>query len=878
MGWLIRSALVVIPLWSLIGCAADTTAPLPLDSGPAGISIKATPNTLKGAVGVPFAGGAGVVFSVSGGTAGAVYYWTVTGLPPGLIGFPPDNLNPSGTLTIFGAPSEGGQFPLQISVHTAPNHTLLVSGANFPIEISGDSNSPPAIPQTSLTWLTGVTYQQALTATGGKTPYTSWFATGLPPGITLDAQSGTLSGTASTPNTYNVTVSVLDAAGRTGTGTVIITVKTWTLADAKGTWTGVIQTGPLANKRLSLLFNDVGVAQQGTLDTTILATTAQSLQFTLNTAGQFDGQVAKISWHLVCAPVASGDLDCIGHSYNGTSSDGSVTLSKINATSQDPLVPTVVSSSFTNGATSGTGQVTVIFSELMSGTGTPNTSITLSGGSGTIGPPTFVGTDPTSTDARTLTIPLSKLQASTSYVLTLNPTGQTGFLDLTGNVLGTKAITFTTGATGGNQPPTATPLTLSAAMGASRAITLTGFDPEGSPLIFTVKTQPTPGTLTGTAPDLTYTPNAIGRDSFTFTVSDGSLTSAAATVTIDTRAANTAPRATPQPNVSVVHDTPLAITLAGTDDDAGDFLTAYTIFSNPAHGTLTGTGAAKTYMPNAGYVGSDFFYFTVTDSAGAVSVLPARVTIDVTNQAPTATPQSKTVQKEVPTPITLVGTDLDGDIVTYTVVDSTPSATHGTLTPTGTAGANRTYTPPVGYSGPYPLADSFTFTVNDGIVDSAAATVTIKVSGNPPPTADAQTMTFETRQPTTPYNKAQWAIILTGSGASAVTFKIVTWPGHGSLTEVAFTQGTTYYTGYDLATYTHSSVTATTSSSVNITTGDITVSPSGSPSWVVYIPNICHDPFPQDTFTFVAIDADGLTSAPATVTMTSATYDSCAHF
>ena len=51
----------------------------------------------------------------------------------------------------------------------------------------------------------------------------------------------------------------------------------------------------------------------------------------------------------------------------------------------------------------------------------------------------------------------------------------------------------------------------------------------------TVGALPMHGTLSGTAPDLTYTPDAgfVGTDSFSFAVNDGSLDSAPATVTID---------------------------------------------------------------------------------------------------------------------------------------------------------------------------------------------------------------------------------------------------------------------------------------------------------------------------------------------------------
>jgi hypothetical protein len=86
--------------------------------------------------------------------------------------------------------------------------------------------------------------------------------------------------------------------------------------------------------------------------------------------------------------------------------------------------------------------------------------------------------------------------------------------------------------------PTANPQTVTVALNTKTTITLTGSDPD-SPvlLVFAIATKPAHGTLgvlnaqTGV---VTYTPNANykGTDSFTFTVSNGTNTSAPATVTL----------------------------------------------------------------------------------------------------------------------------------------------------------------------------------------------------------------------------------------------------------------------------------------------------------------------------------------------------------
>lgn len=69
----------------------------------------------------------------------------------------------------------------------------------------------------------------------------------------------------------------------------------------------------------------------------------------------------------------------------------------------------------------------------------------------------------------------------------------------------------------------------------AKPVTLTAMDPDNEPLTWSIVTPPVNGVLSGTAPNLTYMPNAgfTGADSFTFKVNDGALDSNVATVSID---------------------------------------------------------------------------------------------------------------------------------------------------------------------------------------------------------------------------------------------------------------------------------------------------------------------------------------------------------
>jgi hypothetical protein len=85
-----------------------------------------------------------------------------------------------------------------------------------------------------------------------------------------------------------------------------------------------------------------------------------------------------------------------------------------------------------------------------------------------------------------------------------------------------------------NDPPSVQEKTVKTPKGKPIKIELSATDPDGDPLTFEVVGDPSHGTLTGTAPDLTYAPLAeyVGLDQFIFVASDGQLDSGTAPVSI----------------------------------------------------------------------------------------------------------------------------------------------------------------------------------------------------------------------------------------------------------------------------------------------------------------------------------------------------------
>ena len=338
-----------------------------------------------------------------------------------------------------------------------------------------------------------------------------------------------------------------------------------------------------------------------------------------------------------------------------------------------------------------------------------------------------------------------------------NTSGTTG----TVNLIDLEVI----GVVGGNEAPIADDQSVSTSEDTALGVTLTGSDPDGDQITFIVIDQPMYGTLSGEAPDLTYTPasNYYGTDSFTFKVNDGTVDSNTATVSITVIAVNDAPVANNQ-SVNTAENTAKSITLTGTDID-GDSLT-YTVESGPSHGSLSGTAPNLTYTPATNYNGPDSFTFKVNDGAVDSNTATVSITVTPVNDAPVAISQSVSTAEDMAKAIVLTGSDGDGDPLTYSIV---AQPLYGTLS--GSA-PNVTYIAAANYNG----SDSFTFKVNDGVVDSNTATVSITVTPvNDAPVANGQSVS-------TAEDTAK-GIVLTGSDVDGnpLTYSIVAQPLHGSL-------------------------------------------------------------------------------------------------
>ncbi|WP_407644872.1 Ig-like domain-containing protein [Candidatus Thiothrix anitrata] len=383
-----------------------------------------------------------------------------------------------------------------------------------------------------------------------------------------------------------------------------------------------------------------------------------------------------------------------------------------------------------------------------------------------------------------------------------------------GGLSSTVAVVSIT-VTATNNLPVAKPQTVALSEDKQVSVTLVGTDVDQDKLTYTVVDKPLNGTLGSLSVDkLTYTPkvNYSGSDAFTFKVNDGNADSPVAKVTLNVAAVNDAPTVTAQ-TLKIPRNLRKKILLQGKDIEDGNKLT-YSIKTKPTQGMLgTLVGNKVRYTPKKGYVGKDSFSFVVKDSGGLSStVAVVSITVTATNNLPVAKPQTVALSEDKQVSVTLVGTDVDQDKLTYTVVDKPLNGTLGSLSVD-----KLTYTPKVNYSG----SDAFTFKVNDGNADSPVAKVTLNVAAvNDPPTAVAQ--------PIMVFKDALFAITLVGTdiedAADKLVYAIATQPTKGKLGVLAGNK-VTYtpnkgYTGKDSFTFkvtdTGKAVSATATVSIKV--------------------------------------------------------------
>ncbi len=304
-------------------------------------------------------------------------------------------------------------------------------------------------------------------------------------------------------------------------------------------------------------------------------------------------------------------------------------------------------------------------------------------------------------------------------------------------------------------------------------------DPDGDEITPLLETEPDHGTVTLQLDGaFTYTPEAgfSGTDAFTYFVSDGIVNSNLADVTITVIKANTPPSAADDTYETIV-DQILNVLEPGVlinDTDAeNDPLQA--VLESPASfgDVVLNADGSFTYQPQTGFSGTDSFQYIANDGSSNSNTATVTIAVAATNEPPIAAGDAYSVNEDEILNIGAPGVltndnDPEGQTLVALLVDS-PSNGRIVLSSDGAF----QYTPQPDFHG----LDSFSYTANDGQLDSNLAIVTLTVDpmNDTPQAVDDSAST----EGDTPIDIPVLAND-SGLGDQPVTITLETLPGEGT--------------------------------------------------------------------------------------------------
>ena len=482
--------------------------------------------------------------------------FAATGLPAGL------GINTT-TGLISGTPTAVASTTAMITVSA----TNASGTGNLVVAISISASAPVVSSAATAAGTVGQAFSYQITASNFPT---SFSATGLPPGLSVNTATGLISGTPTTLGSFNAAVTANNGAG-SANQVVVITIAL--LAPA-------ITSAATASGTVQQSFSYQIVASNGP---TSFAATSLPAGLTINPAtGLISG-----------TPSAAGAFTV---SLSATNVTGTATLAAVFTIANLPA-PSVSSQSLSvafntagtidlASAVFGSVSAVAIASPPANGTVTlAGTVVTYTPRAGYFGPDSFTftatGTGGTSAPA-TVSITVATPPAPQSSARTLAvPFSGTATLDLA-----------------------------AAASGVFTRVSLVTAPQNGS------------ATLAGNI--VTYVARAgfFGADSFTYVVVGPGGTSAPATVAVTVA---TQPPAGSAVTFVLPLNTPTTLDL--TPFVTGSAISGVTITKHPTHGTVSVSGLRVTFVPTRDYFGADSFSYVVFGVAGTSPSAAVRVSV-----------------------------------------------------------------------------------------------------------------------------------------------------------------------------------------------------------------------------------------------------------
>ena len=248
-------------------------------------------------------------------------------------------------------------------------------------------------------------------------------------------------------------------------------------------------------------------------------------------------------------------------------------------------------------------------------------------------------------------------------------------------------------------------------------------------LITSISSEPINGTaeISDSNTTITYTPHAnfFGTDSITYTIEDEYGGPASGTITIMVSPVNDAPAAVTD-SYEIDEDTLLTGTGIGVitnDTDIENDTLSATLVQDTANGTLAlYSNGSFTYLPNIDFNGLDTFSYLANDGdLDSNNTATVNITVSAVNDLPIANNATVSVDEDGQLAITLEGSDVDRDDLTFVI---TTNPANGTLAGLNASSGIVTYIPLADFNG----QDSFGYRISDGSANSTYAIVTIVIN------------------------------------------------------------------------------------------------------------------------------------------------------
>lgn len=237
------------------------------------------------------------------------------------------------------------------------------------------------------------------------------------------------------------------------------------------------------------------------------------------------------------------------------------------------------------------------------------------------------------------------------------------------------------------------------------------------------------------------------------------------TIALSTIEVDDSPVATDAVLSLVEDDSAVAGLLSATDVDSASL--TYSVFSQGTKGTVVITDAATgafEYLPFPNANGSDSFSFRAFEGNSYSNAATVSVTITPVNDSPVTSDFTLNVVESVTKSFNLVGSDVDGDVLTYTI---TNPPTNGVLVCVQSSCDYTSFDDATG--------DVFEYEVSDGTISvSAVVTVDVAPVNNAPVSSN---LSFSTDEDTL----YQGQLPGSDSDGPSLSFILETPPSHGTL-------------------------------------------------------------------------------------------------